>query len=333
MGREKEQVDMLGPRILIAFVLALVLSLAAVPAAQALEWTVEGEELVELESAKESITSSGEAFEITVPSLELTIKCKSQSGEGSITEKAASSVSLTLTGCAIGEGKVCTVKSPEQTSGTLTATLATSLVEKEVSKAAKAYDEVKPTMTVETSGASCTFPKTMKVAGATAAAVPKVTEEAVKRTQKFSKAIAEEAGITSMTLGEKQAFFTGEDSEQLSGAHSGQQVGTLFFWVRPRTLSFTGTGMGNSKTTTITNLSNTFKIKVIAVDLFLGNYTINEPMTACKGNVWNPGTSCTLTVICNATPNNPGTIRVEADQLNAGGTIINSDARDVTMTC
>jgi hypothetical protein len=320
-------------RSLLAFVLAATISLSAVPAAQAIEWTIEGTELVDLEG-KESISSSGEAFEITVPSLELTIKCESQSGAGSITEKAASSSSLTLTGCAVGEGKVCTVKSPGQASGTLTATLATSLVEKELSKAAKAYDEVKPTMTVETSGAFCTFPKTMKMAGATAAAVPKVTEESTNRTQKFSKSIAEEAGITSMTLGEKQAFFTGEDSEELSGAHAGEQIGTIFFWVRPRTLTFTGTGAGNSKPTTITNLSDTYKIKVIAVTVFQGNYTVNEPMpTTCKNNIWNPGATCTLTVICNATPNNPGRITVEVDQLNAGGTIINSDARDVTMTC
>jgi hypothetical protein len=320
-------------RALIALALALAFNLFAVQVAQAIEWTVEGEELINLESGKESITSSGEAFEITVPTLELTIKCKSQSGKGTITEKAASSNSVTLTGCTIGEGKVCTVKSPEQSTGTLTATLATSFVEKEISKAAKTYDEVKPTMTVETSGALCSLPKTMKMAGATAAAVPKVTEAVTKRSQKFSKSIAEEAGLTSMTLGEKQAFFTGEDSEQLSGAHSGQQVGTLFFWARPRTLAFTGTGAGNSKTFTTTNLSNTFKIKIIAIDLFQGNYTINEPMTACKGNDWAAGQSCTTTVICNATPNNPGKITVEADQLNAGGTIINSDARDVTMTC
>jgi hypothetical protein len=319
-------------RSLLALVLAVALSLFAAPAAQAIEWSVEGTELVDL-GGKESITSSGEAFEITVPSLELTIKCKSQSGKGTITEKAASSNSITLTGCAIGEGKVCTVKSPEQSSGTLTATFATNFAEKEVSEVPKAYDEVKPTMTVETSGGSCTFPKTMKMAGATAAAVPALIEEAVKRTQKYSQSIAEEAGLTSMTLGGEQAFFTGEDTEQLNGAHSGQPIGTLFFWVRPRALSFTGMGMGNSKTTTITNLSTTLKIKVISVTLFQGNYTVSEPMTACKGNKWGPGQSCTLTVICNATPNNNGLITVEADLLDAGGGIYKSDARDVTMTC
>lgn len=318
------------PRMLIACFLALAVNLIAVQAAQAIEWSIKGTELIDVAPSGESISSSGENFELSVPKLSLTIKCKSESGTGTINQGGLSSASITLSGCEAGS-KFCAVKSPGQSSGTLAATLETKILEKEVSEVPKTYDELTPQMTIEISGAGCTLPKELKMKGKTAAEVPQVGTAGITRAQKFSKAIAEQAGVTSLALGENQAFLTGTIVEKLSGANANEQVGTLFFWARPRSLALGGVGPAFAKPVTITNLSNVRDIKIIAITVFMGNYTIDEPMPACKGLTVAPQGTCTVSVVCNAAGN--GMFEVEADLLDANNNIIGNDGKQVTMTC
>jgi len=68
--------------------------------------------------AKETTSSTGGAFELSVPKLSLTIKCTSESGTGEVTEEAKDSDLMTLSGCGVvGAEKTCAVKSPGKSAG------------------------------------------------------------------------------------------------------------------------------------------------------------------------------------------------------------------------
>lgn len=282
--------------------------LFAVGLAQAYEWTIKGKELTGLGLSKESTSLSGKAFELSVPKLSLTIKCTSLGGTGEILTGGGSKASITFSGCAVsGAEKSCTIKSPEKSSGVLFATTSTSFLVTTVGEAPRFYDEFTPTMTIQLTGKECAFPEKTELKGTTAAKVPEFGSESSKRTQTFSKAIAEEAGVTSLAFGTNPAFLAGEIVAELAGEHKQEPQAVIGIKFDPTSLSFAGTGGGNAKTLTIHSISN-IAVKIREVKITAGAFSVTNNCDMHTLFV-DPRNPCTVTVTCNTKPSN-GTLNV-----------------------
>jgi hypothetical protein len=309
-------------------VLALAFAIAGVASAQAEEWEIKGEPLSSLEIGGETLTSSGGAFELTVPALSLTIKCSSESGSGEIVAGGSTSkASLTLSGCIVSKAeKTCSVKSPGKSSGVLAATTTTKFLGKEVSKVTKFYDEVVPTMTVEISGAECSFPSKLEMSGATAAEVAKPEEEATERVRKFSKTSVEQSGVSGLKLGANQAYLIGEDKEALSGAHKKEALGITDVITDPAQLIFLGP---ERKTITLENTAPVL-VEYTTVIVQAGPFFLNQ---GCTGRTFSNTEGCAFGVECQAWPS-AGTMLVEWNVLELSSEELISDGeRKVPLTC
>jgi hypothetical protein len=267
---------MRAPRILPVIVLAMALGLIGAASAQAEEWTIEQDTLGGLGITKETTSSTGGAFELSVPKLSLTIKCTSEGGTGEVTEEAKDSDSMTLSGCGVaGAEKTCAVKSPGKSAGVLSAALTTQFLEEEVAKTEKYYDKAALTMVVELTGEECPYPAKTEVKGTTAREVPAPGEESKERTEKFSKAITEESKVAGLTFGASPAVLTGQNTEQASGAYSGAPIGVSAITVLPVPIEFTG-GPGTTKQVKIFNTAAHVTIKLLEIGL-TGPYGLFDP--------------------------------------------------------
>jgi hypothetical protein len=317
-------------RVLIAISCALTLSLVVAGAAQAFEWEIEEEPLQSLEIAKESTSSSGGAFELTVPEKKLTIKCTSESGTGEIKTEATSSSTITLSGCTVSEAKSCTVQSPGKKAGELSAAAATKFLQLEVGGVEKYYDETTLEMAIKYSGEACALPEQVKVSGVTAGEVPKVGETAKERTTNFSKTSAEQSGVKGLTYGAgSKAFLIGEEKTKLTGAHAAQPQAVTVISFDPDPVRFTGTGGPNAKLVTIKNNSATRTVKYAEIGV-LSTYGLEDPNTCINRQVAAMG-NCIVKVICNMANN--GKLVVHWEMLGAGGAVLAIGITKVRMTC
>jgi hypothetical protein len=315
-------------RALLTIVLTLTFVVAGAASAQAEEWEIEDEPLSSLEIGGESLTSSGGAFELTVPALSLTIKCSSESGSGEIIAGGSTSkASLQLSGCVVSKAeKACSVKSPGKSSGVLAATTTTKSLVKEVSKVSKFYDEVVPVMTIEISGAECSFPSKLEMSGATAAEVPKPEEEAAERVRKFSKTSVEQSGVSGLKLGANQAFLIGEDKEALSGAHKKEAMGITDVVTDPAQLIFLGL---ERKTITLENTAPVL-VEYTTVIVEAGAFFLNQ---GCTGRTFSNTELCGFGVECQVFPSG-GTMLIEWNVLELSSEELISDGeRKVPLIC
>jgi hypothetical protein len=298
------------PKTLLAIVLAMAFSLIGAACAQADEWTIEQDTLAGLGIAKETTSSTGGAFELSVPKLSLTIKCTSESGTGTVTEEAQDSDSMTLSGCSVsGAEKTCTVKSPGKSAGVLSAALTTQFLEEEVAEVEKYYDKAALTMVVELTGEKCSLPAKTEVKGTTAREVPAPGEESKERTEKFSKAIAEESKVAGLTFGTSAAFLSGQNTERPSGTYSGAPISVSALTVLPAPIVFTG-GPTTSVLVSIQNLSSHVTIKLLDMGL-TGTYSLLDPNSCLNRQLPPvfPMNVCIVEVKCNQA--NPGTFFVK----------------------
>lgn len=281
-----------------------------------------------MEISGETLTSSGGAFELTVPTLSLTIKCSSESGGGEIIKGGSTGkVSFELSGCVVSKAeKACSVKSPGKSSGVLSATATTKFLVKEVSKVAKAYDEIVPAMTVEISGGECAFASKLEMSGTTAAEVPEPEVEATERVQKFSKTSVEQSGVSGLKLGKNQAFLIGEDKEALSGAHKKEALGITEVILNPSQLIF----IAPPERLTI-ELENTSPLLVeyTTVIVEAGPYFLNQ---GCTGRTFSNTEGCVFGVECQASPST-GTMLVEWNVLELSEEVISDGERKAHLTC
>ena len=323
---------MRASRALIAISIALTFGLIAAGAAQAAEWEIEEVPLSSSETAKETTKTSGGTFELTVPKLSLTVKCTSESGTGEIIEGGgAGNASITLSSCVVAELEACAVKSPGKSSGTLAATAETEFFDQviEEEKTEKSYEEFVPTMTVLFSGEKCTLPKELSMTGATAAEVPKLEEESTARTQKFSKAIAEASGVTSLKLGENQAFLTGEDEESLSGENQGRNMAMTEITINPWPIVFGGPG---SQTETLKNLGPRL-VKFVEIVVVSGPFTRTDSVPCKNGNYLMKNQTCNFTVTC-TTGGNQGRLDLGWGVYSAiGNPALGSGGRGLGLLC
>ncbi|HEX4463489.1 MAG TPA: hypothetical protein VH042_02475 [Solirubrobacterales bacterium] len=281
-------------------VLAMALGLIGTACAQADEWTIEQDTLGGLGIAKETTSSTGGAFELSVPKLSLTIKCTSESGTGVVTEEAKDSDSMTLSGCGVaGAEKTCAVKSPGKSAGVLSAALTTQFLEEEVAKTEKYYDKAALTMIVELTGEECPYPEKTEVKGTTAREVPAPGEESKERTEKFSKAITEESKVAGLTFGASPAVLTGQNTERASGAYSGAPITVSAITVQPVPIEFTE-GPGTTKQVKIFNTAIHVTIKLLEIG-FTGPYGLFDPNHCINAQL--PPVSmmnfCTVELKCN----------------------------------
>jgi len=316
-------------RALIAISCALTLSLVAAGAAQAFEWTIAEEPLQSLSITKESTSSTGGAFELTVPEKKVTIKCTSESGTGEIKTGATSSSTITLSGCTVSEAKLCTVQSPGKKAGELSAAATTKFLQLEVGGVEKYYDETTLEMTINYSGEACALPKEVKISGVTAGEVPKVGENAKERTTKFSKTSAEQSGVKGLTYGTDKAFLIGEEKTKLTGEQAGQPQAVTVLSFDPAPVAFAGTGGGNAKLVTIKNNSATRTVKYDEIGI-TGTYGLEDPNTCIGRQVAAQG-NCIVKVVCNAA--GAGKLFVNWEMLGAGGAVLAVGITKVRMTC
>lgn len=315
---------------LIATLAALSLSLLAATAAQGAEWEINEAPLSSLEISGETLSSTGGAFELTVPALSLTIKCTSESGSGEVIAGGATSkVSFNLSGCVVSKfEKACSVKSPGKSTGVLSATATTKFFVKEVSKVAKTYDELVPTMTVEISGGECPYSSKLEMSGATAAEVPKPEEEAVERVQKFSTAIAEQSGATSLKLGGNQAFLIGEDKEALSGGHEEEALGITEVLFNPAQMFFTATGVRQNMWL---DNNGPLTVKYTKIEIEAGPYNVIDDVP-CKEFGWAADVICVIKLECLTLPS-VGKLLVRWDVLDANLAVVSAGKRRTTLSC
>ena len=311
------------PRALLITALALAFGLSGVAVAHADEWTIEDQTLASLEITKESTSTSGGAFELTVPKIGLTIKCTSESGTGELTEEAKDSDSMTLSGCKVaGAEATCTVKSPGKSAGVLSATLTTHFLEKEVGEVDKYYDEAGVTMVVEITGKGCGYPEKTEVKGTTAREVPTPGEESEERTEKFSKAITEESGVAGLVFGTNPAFLSGQNTERASGPHYPAPIGVTPVVVLPVPVEFTG-GPGTTKPVKIFDNTKLSTIKLLEIGL-TGPYGLFDPNTCINRNLqpFAPVDVCTVEVKCNEASQGTFFVKWEAPVSSASGKVI-----------
>jgi hypothetical protein len=303
--------------------LATAFGLIGAVTAQAEEWMIEQDTLGGLGISKETTSSSGGAFELSVPKLSLTIKCTSESGTGTVTEEAKDSDSMTLNGCAVaGAEKTCTVKSPGKIAGVLSATLTTTFLEEEEVEGEKYYDKASLTMVVEITGEACAYPEKTEVKGTTAREVPAPGEEAKERTEKFSKAITEESGVAGLTFGTSPAYLSGQNTERASGPHVGAPVGVTPVSVQPVPIEFTG-GPATTKQIKIANNTVLATIKLLEIGL-TGPYGLFDPNTCINRNLqpFQPVDVCTVEVKCNEAKQGTFFVKWEAPLAGAKGSVI-----------
>lgn len=315
-----------------ALIVALMLAfaLASAGTAQAEEWVIAGQPLPVLGVSGETTTISGGTSELTVPALSLTAVCTSTSGSGEIEGSVTGSASVTFKGCTVkGAEKTCTISSPGQSAGTLSATVARKFFILEVENVEQAYEEFVPTMTVEFTGVFCPLPEELKMGGTTAAEAPKVEEELVERTLKFSQAIEEASGVEGLTLGANPAYITGEGSEVLNGAFSEEAFGTTEISVSPSPVKFGGL---ESRFVVITN-TGPMKVKYTKIEIVegAGPFTLTD-FTPCKGKEFPATKTCTIGVTCNTT-SNVGKLEIRWDILAANGDLMGFNRRFVNLTC
>lgn len=321
---------MFSGRSLVTLLTALTLVLGGSTGARAAEWEIKEAPLASAGITSETLSSSGGSFDLAVPTLGLTIHCTAESGSGEIVKGGATGkVSIELSGCAVSKfEKACSVKSAGKSTGVIGITATTKFFETEVKEVEKGYEELTPTTTIEISGAECAFPAKFEMSGATAAEVPKLEEEVTKRAQKFSKAIAEESGVTSMKLGKSQAFLTGEDKESLSGAHKEEAMAVTNVTVDPLSLVFVKTF--DPRSVLIKNLGPR-KIEISKVEVEAGAFVRNDP-EGCIGGTFEAAQSCLVPVECISLPS-AGKLLVEWDVLNAGGKVVGFGKRRVLLSC
>jgi len=313
---------MRASRNLLATMLVMAFGLIGVAGAQAEEWTIEGDTLAGLELSKESTSSSGGAFELSVPKISLTIKCTAESGTGEVTKEAHDSDSMTLSGCGVaGAEKTCTVKSPGKSAGVLSATLTTNFLEEEEVEGEKYYDEASLAMVVEITGKECVYPEKTEVKGTTAREVPAPGQESVERTEKFSKAIAEESGVAGLTFGASPAFLSGQNTERASGAYVGAPVGVTPVSVQPVPIEFTG-GPATTKLVKIANNTALATIKLLEIGL-TGPYGLFDPNSCINRNLqpFAPVDVCTVEVKCNEAKQGTFFVKWEAPLAGASGKV------------
>jgi hypothetical protein len=331
LAGKKDEVAMRVSRALIPIFIVLAFGLLTAGAAQAAEWEIEEVPLSSSETAKETTKTSGGIFELTVPKLSLTVKCTSESGTGEIIEGGGTgNASITLSSCVVVGSEVCSVKSPGKSSGTLAATAKTEFFDLEIEeKTEKSYEEFVPTMTVEFSGGKCTLPKELVMKGATAAEVPKLEEESIGRTQKFSEAIAKASGVTSLKLGENQAFLIGEDEESLSGESQGRNMAMTEVTLTPWPIVFGGPG---SQTETLKNLGPRW-VKFVEIKVVSGPFTSTDSVPCKNGNYLMKNQTCNFTVTC-VTGGNQGRLDLGWGVYPiGGGPALGSGGRGVGLLC
>lgn len=313
----------------LAALLALALCMAAASTSQAAEWKIKGAPLSNLGIKNETLSITDGAFELSVPSLSLTIKCTAGSGSGEIVKGSGTGkASVELTGCVVGKfEKTCSVKSPGKSTGVLAATATTKFFEVEVAKVERAYEELVPTMTVEISGAECSFPTKLEMSGATAAEVPQLEQEGTERVRKFSKAIAEQSGVTSLKLGKNQAFLIGEEKESLSGTHKKEALGMTAV-VFPAQMFFAETGVSQALF-----LENTgpLSVEFTNVEIEAGPYALADAVP-CKENVFAEEISCPVTIECATLPST-GKLLVKWEVLSDNLTAVVAGERRATLSC
>ncbi len=312
--------------------LLLYLSLAA--SASAYEWTIEGEDLPSLGISKEMISGSGGAFTLTVPTLGIEIKCSTTSSAGEIVEGGSSAYSMSLTGCKLvtWEG-VCSVNSPGKSAGTLSSSIAATVVAGEIGKAMKAYDVITPKMTVIFLGEECPYTEINgEISGKIPAEVPKPGEESKERTQKYSKEVEKDAGSSLLFGGTSKASMSGEITETLSGANKGKPQKVQAVKVTPPApVAFAGVGPGNARQIMIKNVGD-LKVKLTNLEIFLGPYTLTEPAPPCKGKELVKNATCTTTIECNIAMSG-GVFWVKWDELNAAGNVVGFDGHLHRLSC
>jgi len=324
----------MSPRMpLIAIVVVLsALGLGGASTAQAAEWEIKEAPLGNLELESETLSSSSGAFELTVPTIALTIKCSSESGSGKIIggEEAAATASFELSGCIVSKfEKACSVKSPGKSTGVLAGTATAKFFETEVKKVEKGYEQFTPTMTVEISGSECSFPSKLETSGATAAEAPKLEEETATRLQKFSKAAAEEAGVTSLKLGANQAFLTGEVKESLSGAHKEEAMGITDVVFNPMFIAFEETGF--TQGVIIKNIGPR-KAKITDLALEAMGFALDDTIQHCKGKTLAAADECVFGVSC-MTWLSAGWAVVKWDVLNNNDVVVGAGKRRMVLGC
>jgi hypothetical protein len=318
--------------VLIATFAALAVTLGGTATAHGAEWVIKEAPLSALEMESETLSSSGGAFELTVPALSLTIKCTAESGSGKIIsgEEVSSTASFELSGCIVSKfEKACSVKSPGKSTGVLTGTATGKFFQTEVKEVERGYERFTPTMTVEISGAECGFSSKLEMSGATAAEVPKLEEEIAKRPQKFSKAIAEESGVTSLKLGANQAFMTGEVKESLGGAYKEEAMGITSVILNPMSLLFTETGFAMG---VILKNIGPRKVKVTNIELEAGAFEVDDTIQQCKGKTLAVTAECLFGVTCITLPS-AGQLVVEWDVLNDNGKVVGFAKRRMVLGC
>lgn len=315
---------------LLTILLVLAFGLVGPAGAQAAEWEVKEAPLSSLELSKETVSSSGGAFELTVPTISLTVKCTSENGSGEILKGGSTSkVSFELGGCVVSKAeKLCSVKSPSKSTGVLSATATTKFFDKEVAKVTRAYEELVPTMTVEITGVECPFPTKLLISGATAGEVPRLEEEFVERPQVFSKAAAEQSGVTSLKLGKNQAFLIGEDKEALSGAHKKDPLGFTDVILGPPQLFIPEPAF--SEAMFLENIGPE-RVKFTNILLENGAFEVTDA-APCKNEVFAADVSCPISIECLAGPS-VGTLLVEWDVLNNALAVIGFGRRRATLSC
>jgi hypothetical protein len=225
--------------------------------------------------------------------------------------------------------KACGVKSPGKSAGTISATAKTEFFDLAVKEAEKSYEEFVPTMTVEFTGEECTLPKKLEAKGATAAEVPVLEEESTGRVQKFSQAIAEAAGVTSLKLGENQAFLKGELTEKLSGAFETQRVGITEGRIFPFPITLV---VGIPKTIRVTNLGPRL-LKLTEIKVTSGPFTLTDSVPCKNGPLLAALENCTFSVVCN-TASSMGVLQIEwSTYVTPGGPTTGHGIRPTSLSC
>jgi hypothetical protein len=322
--------------VLIATFAALTLTLGGPATAHGAEWVIKEAPLSGAGISSETLSNSAGSFELAVPALSLTIKCSSESGGGEIFEGGSTGkVSFELSSCVVSKfEKTCTVKSPGKSTGVLAITATTDFFQTEVKEAEKAYEKLMPSGTIEISGAECALASKLEMSGATAAEVPKLEEEIAKRPQKFSKAIAEEAGVTSLKLGASQAFMTGEVKESLSGAHKEEAMGFTEVVIEPFSVIFTTL---NARTGVVLRNIGPRKAKITNIEVESGGF-VREDTSNCKGSTLNyippPDLphECVFIVECTVLPT-AGKLLVSWDVINDNGKKVGFTTRRPLASC
>lgn len=314
----------------IATAVALILSFS-IGTAQAADWVIGGQPLTVLGIGSESTTSKGGKFEIATTfgagNLPITIACTSESGSGEIIKGsgATGKASMTLKSCTVKGVEGCTVHSTGQSAGTILLSGSTKFFALEVESNERPYEEL--SLAADLAFTGCILPEEVELKGTTAAEVPLGEEELIERPQKFSEAIVKASGVAGLKFGAKSAYLTGEDTEVLSGAHAGEEMGTTFITVNPAPVAFAGL---ESRNVVLTN-SGPLHAKYTKIEIAEGPYTLTDA-TPCKGSKFPPTKTCTIGVTCE-TRMSVGRLEIRWDVLTANDELKGFNRRFVDLSC